>query len=541
MRRQPRARPPSRNGGRRRARPLEADARSIPSDSELSCDLCIVGAGAAGIALALELDGSGIDVLLLESGGFEQESATQQLAAGHSTGHPGADLEISRLRLFGGSTNHWGGFCRPFDEQDFIERSWVPESGWPIRRADLDPYYRRAHPLIELDEADYGFERWRSAVPPIFAGPLFERKLEPVVFQLSPPTDMGVLHRDRITSSGNIRLLLHANAVDLVSSSDTRRVEKVRIACLDGTRFHIRTGAVVLAAGGIDNPRLLLASRSVATAGVGNTHDLVGRFYMDHPSHEAANIFLRSPTSDARRPAFQRAFAQAGLRPQVERDEKILRFLTSIHVGLEMFEEPESYRAFREIFMAFGHFDWPDDFGEQARIFIGDIDGAIRHGYQRYLADAEAFGLRVHAETVPNRESRIMLADDTDALGVPRALRDWRLSELDRHTIRRGLEIIGEEAGRIGLGRLRFHDWVMQDPLVVPGGGSWHHIGTTRMHNDPRRGVVDADCRVHGVDNLFIAGSSVFPTSGMANPTLTILALAIRLADHLKAWRPGSR
>ncbi|MEZ5848573.1 MAG: GMC family oxidoreductase [Geminicoccaceae bacterium] len=489
----------------------------------------------------MELDGSRLDVLLLESGGFEEDSATQDLYAGHSTGHPGADLEYSRLRFFGGSTNHWGGFCRPLDEQDFMERPWVPGSGWPITRADLDPFYARAEPLVELDDGDFSFNHWRSAVPPIFAGPLFERRLEPVIFQLSPPTAMGVLHGATISQSANVRLLLHANAVDLQESDDTSHIETVSIACLDGSRFAIRPRAVVLATGGIENPRLLLASRSVSTHGVGNARDLVGRFYMDHPSHEAANILLRKPSGDARRPAFQRVFAQATLRPGVEREERLMRFMTSIHVGHEMFEEPESYRALREILVAFGHFDWPGSLGERAGIFIGDINGAIRHGYQRYLADAEALGLRVHAETAPNRDSRIMLSTDVDALGMPRVIRDWRLGEIDRHTIRRGLEIVGEEAGRTGLGRLKFHDWVLDDAFVVPGGGSWHHIGTTRMHDDPARGVVDADCRVHGVGNLFIAGSSVFPTSGMANPTLTILALAIRLADHLKRWRPDAR
>ncbi|MCB1968893.1 MAG: GMC family oxidoreductase [Geminicoccaceae bacterium] len=507
----------------------------MPHGSEIGCDLCIIGAGAAGIALALELDGSGIDVVLLESGGFEYDDATQALYEGRSVGHHAASLVDARLRYFGGSTNHWGGFCHPLDHQDFIERPWVPDSGWPIARADLDPFYARAQPILELQDYDYSVRRWKKSLPPIFTGKMFEGRLMPEIFQLSPPTNMGELYRSALVSSANVRLFLWSNLREIVPDGTATTVERLDVACLSGNGFSILPRKVVLATGGIENPRILLASNTVAPAGLGNGHDIVGRYYMDHPSHEAATLLLNQPSQIARRPAMQPIFPQAALRPEVEDAERVQRFLTTLHVGQELFAEPEGYMAVRDIFKAFGRLEWPDDLSERLEIFLGDIDDAVSYGYQRYFADAEALGLRVHTEVGPHPQSRIMLGDSVDALGMPTVIRDWELGELDRRTIRRGLEIVGEEAGRAGLGRLRIHDWVMQPDFEVPGSGSWHHMGTTRMHADPGKGVVDAHCRVHGMSNLYIAGSSVFPTSGMANPTLTIVALAIRLADHLKA------
>ena len=215
--------------------------------------------------------------------------------------------------------------------------------------------------------------------------------------------------------------------------------------------------------------------------------------------------------------------------------------MTTLHVGRELFSEPQSYIAIRAILKSLGRLEWPDKFQEQVAAFVRDIDGAVGHGYHRYFGKAAKLGLRIHPEVEPNPNSRVTLSAERDALGMQKAILNWQLTKLDRHSIRRGLEIVGEEVGRVGLGRLKLHDWVLDPDFEVPGTGSWHHIGTTRMHDQPKFGVVDKNCRVHGLSNLFIAGSSTFATSGMANPTLTVLALALRLADHIKNWRPDAQ
>jgi choline dehydrogenase-like flavoprotein len=144
--------------------------------------------------------------------------------------------------------------------------------------------------------------------------------------------------------------------------------------------------------------------------------------------------------------------------------------------------------------------------------------------------------LQCRAEQYPEPDSRITLSDQLDALGLRKACIDWHLSELERKTARRMVETVGAEFERLNLGKLELSDWMRPE---IEDWRSWvkegnHHSGATRMADDPRQGVVDRNCRVHGIENLYISSSSVFPTTGTANPTFTIIALAIRLADHLK-------
>ena len=488
----------------------------------------------------MELRTSGLDIVILESGGLEFDQATQDLYQGESIGHPGASLDTARLRFFGGSTNHWGGFCRPFDPQDFKVRPWVNYSGWPIDRTDLDPYYAKAHPLVQLQDYDYRPEIWADALPELFATELFTQRLKIALFQLSPPTRMGDFHQNAILNSDQLRVFFWANVKEIRIQASPLKVSHLDVGTLQGNNFEVHPKAVILATGGIENARLLLASNSTISAGIGNQNDLVGRYFMDHPSHDAATVLLHEPSLIARRPAMQPIYPQASLRPEVEEKERLLRFMTTFHVGRELFKEPQSYIALRAILKSLGRMEWPQNFQDQIAAFITDIDGAVGHGYNRYFGKAAELGLRIHPEVEPNPASRVTLSSERDALGMQKAVLNWQLTKLDRHSIRRGLEIVGEEVGRVGLGRLKLHDWVLNPDFEVPGTGSWHHIGTTRMHEQPKFGVVDKNCRVHGLSNLFIAGSSTFATSGMANPTLTVIALALRLADHIKSWRPDA-
>src|SRR6266550_3646614 len=265
------------------------DARSVEDGATIECDLCVVGAGPAGISLVDRLRGSGLSICLLEGGGFEPDLGAQRLYAGASTGRSYWPLHGCRFRLFGGTSNRWGGWCRPLDALDFEQRDWVPESGWPIARADLEAYEHDAAVLLELPDARFELPAWERRLPPTL--PVDASDFENVIFRYSPRTNFAEVHGGRVLSARGVRTLLGANVTGLEVTSESDHVAGVQIRTFTGRSFSVRARATVLAAGGIENARLLLASNGERRTGVGNEHDLVGRFFMEH-LHVAAGHLL---------------------------------------------------------------------------------------------------------------------------------------------------------------------------------------------------------------------------------------------------------
>jgi choline dehydrogenase-like flavoprotein len=517
---------------------LIVDGRSLPAGTVVEADICIAGAGAAGITLARELAGARFRVLLLEAGGFEFDAATQDLYRGETTGQPYFPLNGCRLRFFGGSTNHWAGWCRPLDPEDFEAHPAVPDTGWPISRATLDPFYARAHPLCELGAYNYETESFRRMLDgePL---PLAGTSVETRIFQFSPRTAFGRTYRAAVTEAPNVRVVLHSTATELLPAADGGSVRALQVKTLAGNDFIIRARIYVVALGGLANPQLMLASRSVLPAGVGNQHDHVGRFFMEHPHHNRAAEFV--PAARFRTvPFYERSaedvttamgvlFLDAGTR----RREGLLSLNFSFH--RHPHKDAQGYASLKHVVRSLLERDVPDDLGRHVgRVLLGldEVAGGLKRRVQR--RPWYDYRISWRSEQAPNPASRVTLSGERDPLGMPRVRLDWRLSEQDLRTIRRTQEIVAREFGRARVGRVRLpkddagHSW--SETLV---GGS-HHMGTTRMSRDPKRGVVDEHCRVHGMGNLYIAGSSVFPTCGSANPTLTIVALALRLADHIR-------
>lgn len=514
------------------------DFRTVQDGTLIEADLCIIGAGAAGITLARELAGSRVKVCLVEAGGLEFEPEGQDIYAGVIIGHPYYGLDGSRLRFFGGTTNHWNGWCAPLQPIDFRVRSWVPHSGWPLTRQDLEPFYRRAQPVCELGPFAYGAEVWRhtGVEPHAFDAD----EVELCFWQRSPPTRFGEVYRAELEQARNIQVVLHCNVTNIQTDPSASMVEQLDAQTLDGKRGQIKAKAYVLACGGIENPRLLLVSDTVEPAGLGNRHDLVGRFFMDHP-HTEPGVVVTDDARDLKGVYREYGYEGARLVPsfcagvamqereQVLNSHAFLYAITDSGVGV---------RAARELWSEVRRGQVPDDLAEQIWALVRDLDGVAAFGYRRLIdqppyASIRSLYFSVRSEQAPNPESRVTLADDRDALGLRRVRLDWRLMEIDQRTVETMTTTLGAEVARLGLGRVRVSDWLLEWPSDMRGGS--HHLGTTRMAADPRAGVVDADCRVHGVDNLYIAGSSMFPTGGCANPTLTIVALALRLADHLKS------
>ena len=507
--------------GRRRA---HVDARELPDGSLIEGDICIVGAGAAGIALAMEWIGSPHRVILLEGGGFEIEPEMQALYQGEIVGEPYYPLDVARIHAFGGTTGHWAGYCSDFDPIDFEERDWVPHSGWPITRADLDPYYERAHPILELGPYRYDPAFWESRDPDVARMQADEDVVRTKIWQFSPPTRFGTRYRDVILGAPNVHLYTYANVVEVEANEAVSAVTGLRVRTIDGKQHRVQARHYVLACGAIQNARLLLASRRQAPAGLGNDHDLVGRYFMEHFEMPSAHLILHEPqpmkmyTMD-----FTETWARGelALTRRAQQKERLLNATASLMAG-EVSGEIKS--TFQNV---------TPEFLEKFRI------RRFERGERAPTPSPErTFAMLTRQEQSPNPQSRVLLDDELDAMGMPRIKLNWQTEPIDRRSMRGFYDVLAREVARQGIGEIRIMDWLLEPvesdwPSFLSG--AWHHMGTLRMHEDPRRGVVDADGKMHGLANLFVAGSAVFPTSGSANPTLTLVALSLRLSDHLKA------
>ncbi len=511
---------------------MHIDARALPDGSLLEGDLCIVGAGAAGLTIAREWIGSSHKVLLLEGGGFEYEPAMQDLYRGAIVGLPYYPLQAARLHMFGGTTGHWAGFCSPLDPIDFEQRDWVRESGWPIRRQDLDACYARAQSLLELGPYQYAAADWQQRDPTMVPLPLDPRVMWTKLWQFSPPTRFGIRYRDAIVGARSVHLYTHANVCELQANNGLNTLEGLRVRTLDGKEHRARARAYVLACCSIQNARLLLASNRQAPGGLGNAHDNVGRFFMEHiempcghfalaPSHRA---YMKMYTLDFGKTKVR---GEMALSPAVQRDHQILNGTVSLEPGGLDEVAKSTFEEMTPVVL--------DSF--RTRSEDDSASGSSADDADTPPAPPRFFHLFTRLEQAPNPESRVMLGTERDALGMPRVKLDWRLTDLERRSFRIIYEVVGRELGRIGAGRVQLLDWVRRDDGAWPSNlsGAWHHMGTTRMHESPTHGVVDPNCRVHGLDNLYVAGASVYPTAGAANPTLTLVAMSLRLSDHLKS------
>ncbi len=528
------------------------DAHKIEEGTVIETEVCVIGAGAAGITMARELKGQPFRVCLLESGHFNVEEDTQTLYRGENIGLHYAALDDTRSRNFGGSTHYWGGFCRPLEERDFSYRSWVPNSGWPFTRAELNPYYERAHEVCQLKTLEYDPLYWERRIgnPELRILPFDGKRVTTTIAQYSPPTQFGKVYRQDFLQPSNVSIYLHANVIDLEVTESAQEVRRVRVSSLKGNSFWVSAKLFVLAMGGIEIPRLLLASNKVQPAGLGNQHDLVGRYFMEHPRLPTGTIELTKPHTfsdlyDVTYTYFKSPIAaHLSLTESCQRDNGLLNSLVRI-AAIFPGDESEGVESLRRLYwrvikgkgpnpFVYKHPD-PGTWKNMCNI-LKDSPSVASSVFCRYFRPqswVQKHELIAIIEPVPTPDSRVTLSQERDPLGLPRVQLDWRLDPLVKRTIIRTHEILREELERLGFGTLQTS---ITDDDTWPSTlmGCSHHMGTTRMHQDPKRGVVDANCRVHGTANLFIVGSAVFPTVGRDTPTLTIVALALRLADQIK-------
>lgn len=527
------------------------DARKLPGGTTLETDVCIVGGGVAGITLALEFERRGIAACVLEGGRIDFNATSQALYAGSNVGLP-YNLQTSRTRQLGGSSNCWGGWIRQFIPIDFEKRGWMPNSGWPIDYSEVAAFYPRANKLVEVNDHDFEPNFWYDRLDHDLVKLLTLKgeQIETVVSKFSPPTHFGYVYEQQLAAAKIAKVVLNASATEIATGDDAATVTGVHFSNPARERFFVRANRTILASGGIENARLLLLSNKVAPRGLGNQHDVVGRYFMEHPrvrvgrmisSGNATGFRFYDTSYTYHNPKLAvdgtSASAYIGLVERLQRDEELVQCRTYFR-ACRAGEDREVTDSFHEVYDAMRWRLFKDIRLSTLATVVKrspNLAASLLYRKLKLAASSNYFQIESVVEPVPDPESRVTLSTQRDKYGLNQPELDWRIGSLEKRTLVRMLSLIKEEFEANGVGQVDLqHADEGHLPKIL---GCDHHMGTTRMDPDPRRGVVDTDCKVHGMHNLYVAGSSVFPTCGNDMPTLTIVALTLRLADHLAHHR----
>jgi choline dehydrogenase-like flavoprotein len=538
------------------------DATELAPRTTLQADVCIVGAGPAGLSLAREFKGSGLDVVLVESGGLKADRSLKKLNEGTVIGDPYPNPRWGRHRQVGGTANRWlidigdgrhGARYAPLDPIDFERREWVPHSGWPIDRATLDPYYERAHGHAGIGPYEYATDRWETPTRQPLR--LTAGEMHTSIFQFGAQDVWTRHHADITEHAPNVRNVINATVLEIETDESGANVTGLRVAGPEGKPLSITAKRYVLTMGCIEATRLLLLSRGRHPNGIGNEHDVLGRFFMDHPQAYLNSftpfdrgLFDTTGIYDLLPVGGYSIMAKLGFTEEAMRRHELLNIGYCLFPRRDHFMS-DAFQSFFNVALAVVHQQRPGNLGHHAKTMLKGapqlaqiglwwLRGKAPYPYLSKggwdgLSDKSSlftmFELFSLVEQAPDPSNVIKLGDDVDPNGQRKVEIHWRFSDLDKENVIRSRDVMRKEFAASGLGTLTFTEELFTSPSSV------HPIGSTRMNDDPRHGVVDRNLKVHGVSNLYVATSSVFPTSGYANPTLTVLALVCRLADHLKA------
>lgn len=463
-------------------------------------DVCIIGGGAAGISMALQFEQMGISTTLLEGGGLTYPSPGSHDLYDAQVGEKSYPIAASRLRFFGGSTNHWGGWSRQLDDFDFIDKPYFDVPGWPIEKKNLLPHYQKAADICQIP--DFNAAHDGSYAQSVTDGVMdwhqsgFENKF----FVFSPPTRFGTVYLESLREAEHVNTFIHANATRLLmAESDV--VNGVQAESLEGDVLTVHAKHVILAMGGLENPRFLLnQTTETSPKGLGNQHDLVGRYFMDHPGFRPIDLLLPTGLNYRRH-----RFNERPIMPVISMNQQTLisNELNNFCVLLNQKKNHDSL---------------PSEYGQNPWL-EGDAYGT----YQAQFI----------LEPSPCRNSRVTLTQEKDQLGMRQLKLDWQFNDRDFRSVEKIILKLTQVLGQHNQGRIQWHTQFTPENIAGLGGGM-HHGGTTRMAKQAEDGVVDVNSQVFGTQGLYVAGNSIFPHVGFSNPTVTLIAMALRLCDHIK-------
>ena len=483
--------------------------------SDMDFDICICGTGPAGMSLALKLAQFSRKVLLLEAGGEQYTFESQKVYQGTIVGLDYFPTDGSRMRVFGGTSVHWSGWCCQLQEHDFYHRDYVELSGWPMGKKDIDPYFAEAVKILDVAAAEN--------TPDYFHLEKDDHSFRKIDFQFSTPvTRFAEKYAEQIRESKFIHCVLNANLIDIKLNKNLDAVEKLIIANYSNKTLSVKAKYYVLCMGGIENARMLLNANKQIDRGIGNENDLVGRCFMEHPTNTIADVLFNMDN------------------PVIHKLLQMQNLTRSYYIPTREFLDANRILNFDLRFVPNEQIKQSEiPFSERLKrgVCASDTLYALARKFKDHLWCFDAM-IRISSEQSPNTSSRLTLGQDRDQFGNRLVELDWRFTEVDKKTMLLAALESGKILARKNLGRVRVRDWVLDPALKLPKTsedevGGFHHMGTTRMSENPNQGVVDRNLRLHAVQNLFLGGSSVFPTCGFANPTFTIVQLSLRLAEHL--------
>ena len=486
---------------------MKIDLNKEKNKQSRSYDVCICGAGVAGITLALELSKYGRKVALLEGGGEEYSDNSQSIYEAENIGLKYYGITSCRLRYLGGTSNHWTGRTMLMQPIDFKDRDFFPLPGWPIKRKELDKYKKRAYEILGLSE---------HTLDALNVPQLSSSSMKTIGYGLTPPVRFSKKYYQELLKSENIDLFINANLTNIKLNDLLNHVNELKIKNYNNDTFKFSGNKVILAMGAIENARLLLNSNSQLPQGIGNKSDYVGRCFMEH-----FQVFLGEYSINP-----DNAFWSSGIKLEFFPTDK---FAIDKKVGTSV--------------IAFGEAD-STSYGRLKVIKKALKDSVCTSNnlvkISKSMFDFNCPGdgiITTLCEQSPNKNSRITLNSKKDSLGLRRVSLDWRVNELDKRTIRILAMETAKEFARLDFGRVKLKDYILSDGIEEELGAHCHQMGTTRMSKSPNDGVVDVNSKIFGIDNLYVAGSSVFSTGGGVNPTLSIVQLSLRLAEHLSGMK----
>jgi len=520
------------------------DGKKLESSLDVKADVCILGAGPAGITLARELKSAFSRVIVLEAGDetYTQESQDVYKVNSYSTNY--RDPSVSRLRFLGGTSNHWLNNTSPFSKIDFEYRSWIPNSGWPISLKDLEPYYLRASEYVGTHQDGYEKDYWFN---------YFKTK---DIFQPSsqiessfakgaiPQTRFFEKYGKELIEAPSVTIYKNANVIDIEFSLDSKKVEKIYFNSYNDLNHSVEAKYFVMCFGGIENARFLLLFNQKYKNKIGNAYDNVGRYFMDHPSIKAANIFTQDKKPFA---PLSSDMGDRHVGRFFQLTEKALKDNETVNIRMPTVEQSEytlsdGISSFHIMSAAFGKGEIPDQMSSHLANFFSDIDlvaeAIARTSFDSSLFESSndfgGYEIGLMLEQTPHRDNRILLSKNRDKLGIPTIDVHWELKDIDKKLLWRSVEVFATEVGANSLGRVKLMKERASRIFGDQMGFGHHHMGTTRMSHDERNGVVDSNQLVFGTENFYISGCSVFTTGSHVPPTFTIVALSIRLAEHIK-------